>query len=39
MAITGLNHAVLYVRNATRAVRFYEDVLDFVVLEADREGK
>jgi len=39
VAITNLNHAVLYVRNATRAVRFYEDVLDFVVLEADREGK
>jgi catechol-2,3-dioxygenase len=30
---------VLYVRNATRTVRFYEDVLDFVVLKADPEGK
>jgi catechol 2,3-dioxygenase-like lactoylglutathione lyase family enzyme len=39
VAITGLNHAVLYVRNATRTVRFYEDVLDFVVLKADPEGK
>ena len=39
MAITGLNHAVLYVRDATRTVRFYEDVLDFVVLEAHPEGK
>lgn len=39
MATTGLNHAVLYVRNATRTVRFYEDVLDFVVLKADPEGK
>ncbi|HEV2927776.1 MAG TPA: VOC family protein, partial [Propionibacteriaceae bacterium] len=39
MAITGLNHAVLYVRDATRTVRFYEDVLDFVVLEADPGGK
>lgn len=39
MAISGLNHAVLYVRNATRTVRFYEDVLDFVVLEADPGGK
>ena len=39
MVITGVNHAVLYVRSATRAVRFYEDVLDFVVLKADPEGK
>jgi catechol-2,3-dioxygenase len=39
VAINGLNHAVLYVRDATRTVRFYEDVLDFVVLEADPEGK
>ncbi len=39
MVITGLNHAVLYVRSATRSVRFYEAVLDFVVLEADPEGK
>jgi catechol-2,3-dioxygenase len=39
VATTSLNHAVLYVRNATRTVRFYEDVLDFVVLKADPEGK
>jgi catechol 2,3-dioxygenase-like lactoylglutathione lyase family enzyme len=39
VAIKGLNHAVLYVRNTTRTVRFYEDVLGFVVLKADPEGK
>jgi catechol-2,3-dioxygenase len=39
MAIIGLNHAVLHVRNATRTVRFYEEVLDFVVLRADPDGK
>ena len=39
MAIIGLNHAVLYVRSAARTVRFFEDVLGFVVLEADPEGK
>ena len=39
MAITSLNHAVLYVRSAARTVRFYEDVLNFVVLKADPDGK
>jgi catechol 2,3-dioxygenase-like lactoylglutathione lyase family enzyme len=39
VAISGLNHAVLYVRNATRSVRFYGDVLGFVVLKAEPEGK
>jgi catechol-2,3-dioxygenase len=29
--IKRLNHAVLYVRNAERAARFYQDVLGFVV--------
>jgi catechol-2,3-dioxygenase len=29
--IKRLNHAVLYVRNAERVARFYEDVLGFVV--------
>jgi catechol-2,3-dioxygenase len=29
--ITRLNHAVLYVRDAQRAARFYRDVLGFVV--------
>jgi catechol-2,3-dioxygenase len=32
MSIRGLNHAVLYVRDATRQQRFYEDVLDFVTI-------
>lgn len=31
--IKRLNHAVLYVRDATRAARFYQDVLGFVVAE------
>ena len=30
MAILGLNHAVLYVRDAKRSSRFYEEVLGFV---------
>jgi catechol-2,3-dioxygenase len=29
MAIRGMNHAVLYVRNAERTTAFYRDVLDF----------
>lgn len=29
MAIIGMNHAVLYVRDATRHQRFYEDLLGF----------
>lgn len=32
MAIRGMNHAVLYVRDAARHQRFYEDVLDFVTV-------
>ena len=39
MGITGMNHAVLYVRDARRTVRFYEDLLDFSLLRADPEGK
>lgn len=39
MAITRMNHAVLYVREARRTVRFYQDVLDFTVLEEDPDGK
>lgn len=31
MTITRLNHAVLYVRDATRSMRFYTDVLGFRV--------
>lgn len=33
--ITRLNHAVLYVRDASRTVRFYEDVLGFVEIVHD----
>ena len=32
MAITGMNHAVLYVRDAARHQRFYEDVLGFTTV-------
>jgi catechol-2,3-dioxygenase len=32
MSITGMNHAVLYVRDAKRHQKFYEDVLDFVTV-------
>lgn len=39
MGITGMNHAVLYVRDARRTVRFYQDVLDFTLLKADPDGK
>jgi catechol 2,3-dioxygenase-like lactoylglutathione lyase family enzyme len=37
--ITGMNHAVLYVRNAEQTARFYERVLDFKVLSMDPQGK
>lgn len=39
MAIAGLNHAVLYVRDATASAAFYGDVLGFTVVEADRSGR
>lgn len=32
MSITGMNHAVLYVRDAKRHQKFYEDVLGFVTV-------
>ena len=32
MAITGMNHAVLYVRNASRHQQFYADVLGFTTV-------
>jgi catechol-2,3-dioxygenase len=36
MAITGMNHAVLYVRDAARHQQFYEDVLGFTtVIDGD----
>ena len=39
MAILGLNHAVLYVRDAKRTSRFYEDVLGFVPVIEDAGGR
>jgi catechol-2,3-dioxygenase len=39
MSISGMNHAVLYVRDARRTARFYESVLDFRVLAKDPDGK
>jgi catechol-2,3-dioxygenase len=36
--ITGMNHAVLYVRDARRTQRFYEEVLDFVTIVDHPEG-
>lgn len=39
MAILGLNHAVLYVRDARRSSRFYEEVLGFVPVIVDEAGR
>jgi catechol-2,3-dioxygenase len=39
MAISRLNHAVLYVRDARRAAAFYVDVLGFEVLASDSLGR
>jgi len=39
MAILGLNHAVLYVRDARRTSRFYEEVLGFVPVIEDAAGR
>ena len=36
--ITGLNHAVLYVRDARRQQQFYEDVLGFETVSAEPSG-
>jgi len=36
--ITGMNHAVLYVRDARRQQRFYEEVLGFETIVADPSG-
>lgn len=38
MPITGMNHAVLYVRDARRTAAFYRDVLDFEVMIEHPEG-
>lgn len=37
--ITGMNHAVLYVRDARRHQRFYEDVLGFRTVIDDEQGR
>jgi catechol 2,3-dioxygenase-like lactoylglutathione lyase family enzyme len=39
VGVTGMNHAVLYVRDARRTIRFYQEVLDFTLLKADPDGK
>ena len=36
--ITGMNHAVLYVRDARRQQRFYDEVLGFETIVADPNG-
>ena len=38
MSITRLNHAVLYVRDVTRSVEFYRDVLGFRQVDMTPEG-
>ncbi len=38
MAITGMNHAVLYVRDARRNAAFYRDVLDFQTVIEHPQG-
>jgi catechol-2,3-dioxygenase len=39
MAITGMNHAVLYVRDARRTAAFYRDVLGFSLVIDDPQGR
>ena len=39
MAILGINHAVLYVRDARRSAAFYEDVLGFTRVIEDPGGR
>lgn len=38
MGITGMNHAVMYVRRASRTAAFYRSVLDFETVIADDNG-
>lgn len=37
--ITGMNHAVLYVRDARTQQRFYADILGFSTISADDDGR
>jgi len=39
LKITGMNHAVLYVRSANRSARFYEQVLGFSAVIKDEAGQ
>jgi catechol-2,3-dioxygenase len=39
MAITGMNHAVLYVRDARRSAAFYREVLGFSLVIDDPQGR
>jgi catechol-2,3-dioxygenase len=39
MAITGMNHAVLYVRDARRSAAFYREVLGFSLIIDDPQGR
>jgi catechol-2,3-dioxygenase len=39
MAITGMNHVVLYVRDARRSAGFYRDVLGFSLIIDDPQGR
>jgi catechol-2,3-dioxygenase len=39
MQITGMNHAVLYVRDARRTAAFYEEVLGFSPVSVDERGR
>jgi len=39
MNVTGLNHAVLWVRDAQVSAAFYQDALGFTVVEADPSGR
>jgi catechol-2,3-dioxygenase len=39
MSVIGMNHAVLYARDARRSAAFYRDVLDFRVVAEDPSGR
>ena len=39
MAITGMNHAVLYVRDARASAAFYQEVLGFTTVIDDPQGR
>lgn len=39
MGVNGMNHAVLYVRDARRTAAFYREVLEFVPVIEDPQGR